>query len=72
MFSISGGQTPLSFWRLASNSEPSFRPENQLLHTHFFHESEMTLFSECMLQCARRVLDTADIAGHAIRQFGPS
>jgi hypothetical protein len=25
------------------------------------HESEMALFSECMQECARKVLDTADI-----------
>ena len=26
-----------------------------------FNKSEMALFSECMLKCARKVLDTADI-----------
>ena len=30
-----------------------------------FNESEMALFSECMLQCARKVLDTADIVREA-------
>jgi hypothetical protein len=29
------------------------------------HESEMALFSECMPQCARKVLDTADIVREA-------
>jgi hypothetical protein len=36
------------------------------LDRHFFNESEMALFSECMLQCARKVLDTADIVREAI------
>jgi hypothetical protein len=31
------------------------------LERHFFNESEMALFFECMLQCARKELDTADI-----------
>jgi len=31
-----------------------------------FNESEMALFSECMLECARKVLDTADIVRDAI------
>jgi hypothetical protein len=30
-----------------------------------FNESEMALFSECMLQCAQKVLDTADIVREA-------
>jgi hypothetical protein len=30
-----------------------------------FNESEMALFSECMPQCARKVLDTADIVREA-------
>ena len=30
------------------------------------NESEMVLFSECSLQCARKVLDTADIVREAI------
>jgi hypothetical protein len=30
-----------------------------------FNESEMALFSECMLQCAQKVLDTADIVRDA-------
>jgi len=31
-----------------------------------FNESEMALFSERMLQCARKMLDTADIVRDAI------
>ncbi len=31
-----------------------------------FHESEMALFSQCMLKCARKYLDTADIVREAI------
>ena len=30
------------------------------------YESEMALFSECMLQCARKALDTADIVREAM------
>ena len=33
-----------------------------------FNESEMALFYECMLQCARKVLDTADIVRDGILQ----
>ena len=33
-----------------------------------FHESEMALFYECMLQCARKLLDTADIVREAMFQ----
>ena len=33
-----------------------------------FNESEMALFSECSLECARKVLDTADIVRDAIFQ----
>jgi len=36
-----------------------------------FNESEMALFSECMLECARKVLDTADIVREAIFQQLP-
>ena len=32
-----------------------------------FNESEMALFSECSLECARKVLDTADIVREASR-----
>ena len=32
---------------------------------HFFNESEMALFFECTLQCARKALDTADIVRDA-------
>jgi hypothetical protein len=32
----------------------------------FFIESEMALFSECMLPCAQKLLDTADIVREAI------
>jgi len=31
-----------------------------------FNESEMALFFECMLQCARKVLDSADIVRDAM------
>ena len=31
-----------------------------------FHESEMALFSECMEQCAKKVLDNAGIVRDAI------
>jgi len=31
-----------------------------------FNESEMALFSECSLKCARKMLDTADIVREAI------
>ena len=31
-----------------------------------FHESEMALFSECTPECARIVLDTADIVREAM------
>jgi hypothetical protein len=34
----------------------------------FFNESEMALFSECMPECARKLLDTADIVREAIYQ----
>jgi hypothetical protein len=33
---------------------------------HIFNESEMALFFECMLLCAQKVLDTADIVREAI------
>ena len=35
------------------------------LERQLFNESEMALVSECMLQCARIVLDTADIVRDA-------
>jgi hypothetical protein len=35
---------------------------------HIFNESEMALFFECMLLCAQKVLDTADIVREAIFQ----
>jgi hypothetical protein len=37
-----------------------------LAQQFFFSESEMALFSESMLQCAQKVLDTADIVREAI------
>src|SRR5579864_7032952 len=38
-----------------------------------FNESEMALFSECSLECARKVLDTADIVREAMfRQLSES
>ena len=33
-----------------------------------FTESEMALFYECMLKCARKLLDTADIVREAMLQ----
>jgi len=33
-----------------------------------FNESEMALFYECMLKCARKLLDTADIVREAMLQ----
>jgi hypothetical protein len=33
-----------------------------------FIESEMALFSECSLECASKLLDTADIVREAIYQ----
>jgi hypothetical protein len=33
-----------------------------------FNESELALFNECMLKCARKLLDTADIVREAILQ----
>jgi hypothetical protein len=33
--------------------------ERALVGTAIFFESEMALFSECMWQCARKLLDTA-------------
>jgi hypothetical protein len=33
-----------------------------------FNEREMALFSECSLECARKVLDTADIVREAMLQ----
>jgi len=42
------------FLTLRIRSEPKVGLAN-------LNESEMALFSECMQQCARKVLDTADI-----------
>jgi hypothetical protein len=36
------------------------------LDTALFIESEMALFSECSLECASKLLDTADIVREAI------
>jgi hypothetical protein len=36
------------------------------LERHFFNESEMALFSECMGNCAPNLLDTADIVRDAM------
>jgi hypothetical protein len=36
------------------------------LDWHIFNESEMALFFECMLECAQKVLDTADIVREAM------
>jgi hypothetical protein len=35
------------------------------LDRHIFNESEMALFFECMLSCARKVLDIAEIVRDA-------
>ncbi len=40
--------------------------ERALVGTAIFIESEMVLFYECMLKCARKLLDTADIVREAI------
>jgi hypothetical protein len=37
-----------------------------------FNESGMALFSECSLECARKVLDTADIVREAMFRQQPS
>jgi hypothetical protein len=36
------------------------------LERHTFNESEMALFFECMLLCAQKELDTADIVREAM------
>jgi len=40
--------------------------ERALVGTAIFIESEMALFSECTQECARKLLDTADIVRDAI------
>lgn len=40
--------------------------ERALVGTAIFIESEMALFYECMLKCARKLLDTADIVRDAM------
>ena len=40
--------------------------ERALVGTAIFIESEMALFCECMLKCARKPLDTADIVREAM------
>src|SRR6202140_2215799 len=57
---------------------PSSRPEYGLRaslgwwsKSNSFNESEMALFNECMLKCARKLLDTADIVREAILQQQP-
>src|ERR1700692_4339486 len=54
---------------------PSSRPEYGLRaslgwwsKSNSFNKSEMALFYECMLKCARKGLDTADIVREAIYQ----
>src|ERR1700686_1944306 len=54
---------------------PSSRPEYGLRaslgwwsKSNSFNQSEMALFNECMLKCARKLLDTADIVREAIYQ----
>jgi len=39
---------------------------------HIFNKSEMALLVECMLLCAQKVLDTADIVREAIFQQLPA
>ena len=40
--------------------------ERALVGTEIFIQSEMALFYECMLKCARKPLDTADIVREAM------
>jgi hypothetical protein len=54
---------------------PSSRPEYGLRaslgwqsQSNSFNESEMALFYECILKCAQKLLDTADIVREAILQ----
>ena len=58
---------------------PSSRPEYGLraslgwwTKSNTFNESEMALFNECMLKCARKLLDTADIVREAILRQQPT
>jgi hypothetical protein len=41
--------------------DPNDSERAQVGNAQTFYESEMALFYECMLQCARKVLDAADI-----------
>ena len=45
--------------------------ERALVGTAIFIESEMALFYECMLKCARKLLDTADIVRDAMLRQQP-
>jgi hypothetical protein len=50
-------------------SEPANDYQRALVgHGTFFNESEMALFPECSLECASKLLDTADIVREAIYQ----
>jgi len=40
---------------------PNDSKRAQVGNAQTIHESERALFPECMLQCARKVVDTADI-----------
>ena len=40
---------------------PTIKSEPRVGNAQTFYESEMALFYECMLSCAQRVLDIADI-----------
>jgi hypothetical protein len=53
------GRTEFLTWKTIT-SEPTVGKGNTI------YESEMALFFECMLWCARKVLDTADIVRDAI------
>ena len=46
--------------------------ERALVGTAIFIESEMALFYECMLKCARKLLDTADIVREAMLRQLPA
>jgi hypothetical protein len=53
------GRTEFLTWKTITR-EPTVGKGNTI------YESEMALFFECMLSCARKVLDTADIVRDAI------
>jgi hypothetical protein len=47
-------------------SAPAPEPVGWQSKSDSFNQSEMALFYDCMLQCARKLLDTADIVREAI------